>query len=149
MPFVNNAKIYWSQAVIDAILDGMIIVAADPFLDAPKVQLYQAPHTPAPQTDTPASFEEAVFDGYSAQALTLGATKVDSANGGRQRYGQVNFVQTGISTGTPSIYGALLVDTTEAILYGQVVFDTPIPMNEAGAFISLGMAAILDFLQGA
>ena len=148
MPFISNAKIYWSQAVIDAILDGMIIVAADPFLDAPKVQLYQAPHTPNPQGDTPASFEEAVFDGYAVQALTLGATKVDSEGGGRQRYGNVNFVQTGIATGTPSIYGAILVDTTEAILYGQIIFPTPIPMNEAGKFINLGFATILDFLQG-
>jgi hypothetical protein len=135
------------QTLVDAILAALGTRPAAALLDTPTVHLYDAPHTPNPVTDTPASFTEASFDGYAAAAITL-AGPVNGDNGCRIWRGSIHWEMDTTDDGTPTIYGAYVTDTGGTNLYGQVAFSEPVPLSIAGDFLDLDLAFPVDFSQG-
>lgn len=138
---------YVSQSVIDAMLAALGTRPAGSLFAAPNVHLYDQAHAADPVNDTPASFHEAAFTGYTPPALTL-AGPVNDPGKGRLWRGTVSYVMTSTAGGTPQIFGAFITDTTNAILYWQVQFDAPVNFQLPGDFLDLDSGFELQFKQG-
>lgn len=143
--FVVAQTLLYSQTLIDALLASLGTRPAAALLATPTVHLYTGAHTPNPVADTAASFTEATFTGYTAQALTLGST-VNTGSNGRGKQGDVDFLCT-TSGIFAAITGAWIDDGTGPAIYGQVAFDTPIPISNAGDQLSLDFVFPLLFRQ--
>jgi hypothetical protein len=107
------------------------------------VHLAKAAFTPSPNLD-PATLTEADFAGYAAIDPTTGTQLIyqDPVTGLitveiKEPVGGWHFQTTGTGQLPQTIYGWYLTDSTDAVLYGSGLLDTPVPLAISGQGFNL------------
>lgn len=109
-----------------------------------EAHLFTAGPTPITPATLPADFTEADFDGYSAQAATPGAVPVNVPSGdGIALIADANYVVNS-STTPNTILGYWLEDGNGNMVVAEY-FAAPVPLVNAGDFISLNVSIPLSF----
>lgn len=99
------------------------------------VMLFDRAHVPAP-TDTPASFHEATFTGYSRIANPAFAPAFINADGKAEADSQILTWMFTAGAGSVYVYGLAVLDVTGTKVLLEVVFQTPQQLTPATPALS-------------
>lgn len=148
--FVKSTNIIMGRPLADALLSALDTLPAAALLVTPKVHLFTAGPNPILPTSLPVDFTEATFVGYSPQALTL--PLLGPINGAGQIIGvhnEVDFLGGAVVAPGEIILGYWVDEANVGgtkMYYGEL-FVTPIPIVNAGDFVSLDMVAMMPMLM--
>lgn len=124
------------------------LLAADPTTLAPasggnKIHLIVAAFTPGPGLDF-TTLTEATFPGYAALVAGVGTQPVynDPVSGKRvieikAPTGGWNFISTGPTSPSQTVYGFVMTDGASAVTYGAELLDTPVVITNTGDGLTL------------
>jgi hypothetical protein len=150
MPIVVSKNLVTSRPIAAALLDALSARPAAALLVTPFVHLYTAGPAPVGPLNVPGDFTEATFVGYAATALPLPLLgPINGANNVLGKHEEVNFLAGAVVAPGETILGYWVDEAAAggASLYFAEAFDTPIPIVNAGDFISLDVIAMFLMVQ--
>lgn len=136
MSFRRSLNPVVRRTLANALLGALSAVPAAALLDTPTVHLYTNDLDPTPDTVV-GDFEEAAFAGYAADALPALIGPVRLSDNAQGVHGEVDFLAGAVVAPGEVIQGYYVTDDTGATLYMSEKFAEPVPIAEAGDFLSL------------
>lgn len=139
----RTKRLTFSRVLGNALLAALSARPAAALLTAPNVHLMT--NVPAITPDMAiGSLTEAAYTGYATVALPAVAGPVREDDAIQSVIATVNFVAPSPLTTTATITGYYITDSTNAILYGAELFETPVPMVHPFDFLDLDIALPAD-----
>jgi len=145
MPVVISKNLVTSRPIAAALLNALSVVPGAALLATPFVHLYTAGPSPLGPLAVPGDFTEATFTGYAATALPLPLLgPINGANNFLGKHEEVNFLAGAVVAPGENILGYWVDNAAVGgvNLYFAETFATPIPIVNAGDFISLDLIAM-------
>lgn len=135
MPLQSSRNPTFSRFLVNAVVGAYNVAPADPLIDTAAYRLFSAGPLPITPDSLEADFTESAFSGYTAQSGSpAGPVNLPSGLGVGMTADALFTRNSGATS--ENVLGYYVTDANDNLIMAEY-FDAPIPMENAGDFISL------------